>query len=304
MKPIARIAAPIVLAMTFGLASHASAASSNAGPGPFADLDNDGQFTPGDVTISSLLSDGRFSTNEAEGSYQPPAGPVGIVLPAGAKVSQRTGNLVLIASGDLTVDTDVSAVANDSIVLLVSTGGNITVAPGVHITGGMFVKLSAAGNVTVGDGASFQTRGHDFGDVLSIVSTGGSIDIGEKVSLNGGGLCQVATSDDGGGAILIGAKSKLAATAGDVQVTAGMDLAMNGVTVNAPGILIGSHASENGPAEALIEGSMLKAGGTDGRIHVYADGVGGMVNLSGTHMKLSDSANILITADQVVHVGQ
>jgi hypothetical protein len=301
VKPIARIAAPIVLALGLAFGPHTAAAD----VGPFADLDNDGQFTPGDVPISSLLADGRFSTDEAEGAYRPPVGPVGIVIPAGSKkITTKTGNLVLIASGDLTVDADLNAAGTDSIVLLVSTGGKITVAPGVHITGGMFVKLSAAGDVTVGDGSVFQTRGHDVGDVLAIVSTGGSIDIGQRVSLNGGGLCQVATADTGGGAILIGANSKLAATQGTVQVTAGMDLVMNGTQVSSPDILLGSHAGADGPAEAFIRSSMLKAGGADGHIHIYADGTGGMVDLSDTHMKLMDSANLLITADQIIHVGQ
>lgn len=299
MNPIARTAAPIVLALTFALGPQTAAAD----VGPFADLDGDGQFTPGDVMISDLLADGRFSTAEAEGAYQPPVGPVGIVIPAGAKkITTKTGNLVLIASGDLTVDADLNAAGVDSVVLLVSTGGKITVAPGVHITGGMFVKLSAAGDVTVGDGDVFQTRGHDAGDVLAIVSTAGSIDIGQRVSLNGGGLCQVATADGGGGAILVGDKTKLNATAGTVQVTAGMDLVMNGAQVSSPEILLGSHAGDRGPAEAFIRSSMLKAGGSDGHIHIYADGTGGMVDLSETHMKLANSANLLITADQIMHV--
>ncbi|HZP42047.1 MAG TPA: hypothetical protein VFD84_11135 [Candidatus Binatia bacterium] len=298
MKPIARIAIPIALALTFALVARPATAD----VGPFADLDGDGQLGPGDVPIADLLKDGRFSTAEAEGAYQPATGPVGVVVPASAKkLSLKSGNLVLIASGDLTIDADVNASSPDSVVLLVSTGGSITVAPGVRIAGGMFVKLSAAGNVTVGDGAAFQTRGHDFGDVLAIVSTGGSIDIGERVSLNGGGLCQIATADEGGGAILIGPKSKLAATAGNVQVTAGMDLVMNGVTITAPDLLLGSHAGERGPAEAYVRKSTLKAGGRDGRIRIYADGAGGMVDLSGTRMKIADTANLLITADQIVH---
>jgi hypothetical protein len=51
----------------------------------------------------------------------------------------------------------------------------------------------------------------------------------------------------------------------------------------------------------MIRGASLKAGGADGRIHIYADGgEGSMVDLSGTRMRISDHANVLISADTVI----
>lgn len=297
MYLISRTISLAALALGLALASRTALAA----PGVFADLDNDGQLSAGDVMVDDLLADGRFSTAEAEGPYTPPTGPVGLVIPASVKKLVTKDNLILIASGDVTIDADIQAASADALLLIVSTGGQIKVAPGVKLVGGDFVKLSAEGDILIGGGAGLSTKGHDFGNVLSIVSRTGDVVVGDKATLNGGGLCQVATPDVGGGQISIGPRSKLSASDGSVQVTAGLDLTMDGVQVTSPSIFLGSHASIHSPGHAMIRGASLKAGGDDGRIRIYADGVGGMVDLTDTRMRLSNLGNVLITADQVVH---
>jgi hypothetical protein len=269
--------------------------------GPFADLDNDGRLGPGDVAIGSLLADGRFSTAESEGDYVAPAGPVSVVI-EGKKIVLKGKSLVVIASGDLTVNASLMATTPDTLVLLVSTGGKITFGPDVRVNGGDFVKLSADGDIDLGNGCALTTKGRDFGDVVSVVSMHGNITIGTQCTLSGGGLLQVATPDDGGGQITIGGKSKLSAGEGNVQVTSGLDLTLDGVTISGPGITLGSHASIHSPGHAMIRGSQLRAGGADGRIRIYADGgTGSMVDLTDTRMRISDTGTVDISADQIVN---
>lgn len=297
LRPLTRAALAAALALVPATTAFTADATV-----PFADVDNDGVFGPNDVALTDLLTDGRFDTSQAEGRWQPPtSGKVGIVVPAGAKkVAPKGGVLLLAASGDVTVASDLSNPVRDGAILLVSTGGGVHVAPGVKIAGGDFVKLVADGDVTIGDGATLATKGRDFEDRLSVVSRTGNITVGQKVTLTGGGLCQVATADDTGGQISIGPKSKVNG-AGNLQVTAGLDLTLDGTLIAAPSILVGSHASVHSPGHAMIRGATLKAGGDDGRIHIYADGgLGSMVDLTGTKVKVSDPANVLITADMVI----
>jgi len=287
----------VVLAAALALATSAFAADAVV---PFADVDNDGVFGANDVDLTPLLADGRFDTAEAEGDWQPPtSGPVGIVVPAGArKFAPKGGVLLLAASGDVTIAADLSNPVRDGAILLVA-GGAIHVAPGVKIAGGDFVKLVAEGDVTIGDGATLSTRGRDFEDRLSVVSRAGSVTVGERATLAGGGLCQVATAEETGGQITIGPKTKITGS-GNLQVTAGLDLMLDGAQLASPSMLLGSHASLRSPGHAMIRGATLRAGGRDGRIHIYADGgAGSMVDLTGTKMKANE-ANVLITADTVI----
>jgi hypothetical protein len=267
---------------------------------PFADVDNDGVFGPNDVALTDLLADGRFNTAEAETGWTPPAGRVSIVVPAGARrFAPKGGVLLLAASGDVTVNADLSNPVRDGAILLVATG-NLHVAADVRISGGDFVKLVADGDITVGDGATLSTKGRDFEDRLSVVSRLGNITVGQKATLAGGGLCQVATADDTGGQITVGPKTRIAGS-GNLQVTSGLDLMLDGASISAPSILLGSHASVHSPGHAMIRGASLKAGGSDGRIHIYADGgEGSMVDLTETRMKINDHTNVLITADMVI----
>jgi hypothetical protein len=296
IRPLTRAALAAALVLV-----PVTAAFSADAVAPFADVDNDGVFGPNDVAITDFLADGRFNTSEAEGRWTPPAGKVGIVVPAGARrFAPKGGVLLLAASGDVTVNADLSNPVRDGAILLVANGA-VHVAPGVKISGGDFVKLVAEGDVTIGDGATLATKGRDFEDRLSIVSRLGNITVGQKVTLSGGGLCQVATADDTGGQITIGPKSKVNGS-GNLQVTSGLDLTLDGSSISAPSILLGSHASVHSPGHAMIRGASIKAGGEDGRVHIYADGgEGSMVDLTGTKMKVSDQANVLITADMVLN---
>lgn len=267
---------------------------------PFADLNNNGVFDGQDVLIGALLEDGRFSTDEAEGAYQPPAGPVGIVVPADAR-KVTADDLVLIASGDVTIEADLTARDRESILLVVSTGGGITVAERTRLKAGNFLKLSAAGDVTVGDRCSFKTNGKDFGDVASLVSQTGNITLGERVLVKSGGLCQVATTDEGGGQIHIGDRSNLSSGTSAVQVTAGLDVEIDGARLTGPNLLVGSNQSVHSPGRAMILGSRLTGKGHDAFIRIYANGgTGSMVDLSDTTIKLKEEDNLLITADQIL----
>jgi hypothetical protein len=268
----------------------------------FVDVNNDGKYGPGDVAIGDLLSDGRFDTSKAERGYTPPAGKVSVVIPAGARgVVPRNNNFILIASGDITVNESLTLTSKIRTLLLVSTGGKITVGEGVSIIGGAFMKLDAEGDVVLGDNCTLSTRGNSFSAVTAVVSHTGNVTLGDRCVVNGGGLAQVATPEDGGGQINVGQKTKISSTRGTAQVTAGLDLMMDGVQVTSPSILLGSHASVHSPGHAMIRNAMLRAGSSNGRIRIYADGgSGSMVNLHNTKFRIGNPESVLITADQVI----
>jgi hypothetical protein len=273
-----------------------------SGAHAFVDVDNDGKYGPGDVVIDDLFADGRFDTSKAERGYTPPAGKVGVVIPAGARgLVPRNGNFILIASGDITVNESLTVTSKTRTLLLVSTGGKITVGDDVAIVGGAFMKLDAQDDVVLGDNCKLSTRGNSFSAVTAVVSHTGDVVVGSRCELTGGGLTQLATPEDGGGQVLVGNKTRISATRGTAQVTAGLDLMMDGTQVTSPNILLGSHASVHSPGHAMIRNAMLRAGTSRGRIRIYADGgSGSMVDLSNTKVRLSNPEFVLITADQII----
>ena len=84
-------------------------------------------------------------------------------------------------------------------------------------------------------------------------------------------------------------------------MTAGRDLVLDGSTLSAERLLVGSHSSDRSPGQATLRGATIKAGGDSPEVHIYADGgVGSMVDLTGSKMK-ADPSIVLITADTVMH---
>lgn len=297
------------VALAIGLGPAAVLAGGSQ-PVPFADLDNDGVFGPGDVAIADLIAnDGTFDTSQAEGKYTPPAGKVGIVVPG--KFNLKFPALVLVASGDITLAGDLTAAGSDSVMILVSTGGAIHLAPGVKVSADSFVKLSAQGDVEVGAGASIRSRSRDDGTVVAIVSQGGAIDVATKTTLSANGLVQLATADDTGGSIRLGARTKVTSGGGSVEITAGLDLTLDGVKVTGPSVVIGSHSSAHnalgtaaatkGPGFAAVRNSAIKGGMNDGLVQLYADGgAGSVLDLTGTQIKVPSDQSLMLDAAHII----
>lgn len=269
-----------------------------------ADLNNNGVCDAGDVNIEKQIqNDGYFSTAQAEGNYQARGEKVGIVL--SGRITGKSGLVYLVASGDITIRDAVGSGAESSAVILSSTGGSINLANNGKVRAGLMLKLTAAGNILLGDKTMLYTRNREYGGSLVLYSSGGAVRIGEKAALSGDGFTSVTTNDNTGGDITVGNGSKIASTRSAVAVTAGHAVDIRRAAIGGSTVLIGSHAStqgrdhlSTGPGSTTLTNCSIVG---DGSVRVFADGgEGSMVDVSGTDFDVADPASVTLDADVVV----
>lgn len=273
------------LALGFGTASAAQA--------PFADMDNDGRFSEGDVDITRMIQDdGYFDTSELS------EGRVGIVVPG--RVAVRTRALVLVASGDITVDGNLTANGAGAVVFLMSNGGSVTISPGTKINTASILQVVAAGDVQIGDRASLRAKSHDF-SMISVASALGDVNIGERCTLGASTMVEMVTQTGKGGSVNVGRATRV--TGGQsMRVTANEQVMADGTLLSADAILLGSHGGT--PGRTAGAAGMASARGAsirsrNGTVHIFADGAGGVIDLTNASVD-APGFGVVLDADVVV----
>lgn len=268
-----------------------------------ADLNNNGVCDAGDVSVDKqIANDGYFSTARSENGYKAPTdSKVGLVL--SGKISGKGGVVYLVASGDIIVNDLVGSGADNSAVILVSTGGSIKVADNARIKTGLFLKLSAAEDVLLGNKVILNARNHEFGGQLYVYSSNGAIRVGEKSAISGDGYTSVVTNDDTGDDVTVGAGARIWSSKASVAITAGKSVSMRNAGVAGDSVVIGSHASEGarsqgGPGQTTVKNCMVEG---EGGVRVFADGgEGSTVDVSGTDFKVPSPSDVTLEADIIV----
>lgn len=184
----------LVLAMAasvlFGGESFAKKAPKVVAPAPsagFIDVDNDGVRGPSDLPIENFTGAGSYGFNayQVQPGYRPNGRPVGLVVERPIAFSNETN--LFIMSGDIRIGANVSATKADTYVSFSTLGGDITIASKVVVAGNGDVVFQTyeRGDVIVGDGAKFSTKGEFAGVTLN---ADGALIIGKApaFSLSGG----------------------------------------------------------------------------------------------------------------------
>lgn len=293
----------LTLGLVLGLGLTAAA---HAAEEPFADLDNDGVFSEGDVRIGKALSnDGQFTTEKADANYKPALGPVGVVFP-GKFVSKKRA-LIVKASGNIIVNGDLSAAGAGGVIFLVSSGGSVTIADGVRFTTDSILQVVGMHDVSVGGNCNLRSKSNDFA-MVSVASQEGDVSVGAGCQLGAAGMVEVTTGDLTGGSVTIGEGARLVAGSGSLRVTAGGDLQVEDATLNGRDVLMGSHhstrtgrsAGSMGPGYASIRSSQIRSGG-DGSVHLFAGGGdGSTLDITKTSVKVKDRESVRYDADVIV----
>ncbi|MCW5889758.1 MAG: hypothetical protein KIT14_04325 [bacterium] len=292
--------------LTIGLALGLGISAAHAAEEPFADLDNNGVFSEGDVRIGkALANDGQFSTDRAEANYKPPLGPVSVVFP-GKFVSKKRA-LIVKASGNIIVNGDLSASGSGGVIFLVSSGGSVRIGDGVRFTTDSILQVVGMQDVTVGGRCNLRSKSGSFA-MVSIASQEGDVTVGDGCQLGAGGMVEVTTGDLTGGNVRIGKGSRLVAGSGSLRVTAGGDLQVTDSTLNGRDVLMGSHrstrtsrsAGKAGPGYASIRGSQIRSSG-DGSVHLFASGGNGStLDITKTSVKSKSRNGVRYDADVIV----
>ena len=293
-----KIWSTVVLAVCVGHGIAGAAVTRSA----CADMNNNGACDAGDVNIEKqIANDGYFSTARSEGNYQAGEGNVGIVL--SGRITGKSGVVYLVASGDIVIKDAVGGGSENSAVILSSTGGSIKLAANGKIRSGLMLKMTAAGDILLGEKANLYTRNHDYGGSLYVYSSGGAVRVGDKTSISGDGFTSVTTNDSTGGDLTVGAGARIASVRSAVSVTAGKSVDIRKAAIGGSSVLIGSHASADarahgGPGQTTLTNSTIS--GSRG-VRVFADGgEGSMVDVSGTQFDVADPSAISLDADVVV----
>jgi hypothetical protein len=98
---------------------------------------------------------------------------------------ERFTGFYLVAGKHITVKSSINSAVYAGMVDLQARGGDVVIGPGVILTGRDYLSVYAAGDITVGAGASFVSRGGsaNLGTVNFRAQTG-SIEIGSKVKFS------------------------------------------------------------------------------------------------------------------------
>ncbi len=291
----------IALAVTVGLGGAAYGASE-----PFADLDNDGVFGPGDVPIGKLLNDGQFSTDKAEGAYKPQAGPVGVVFPSRFVGKKRA--VVVKASGDVTVLGDITVPGQGGVLFLLSTGGSVHIADGLRFQTDSIMQFIALEDIKVGANVEMRSKSNQFA-MVAITSQSGDVAVGDEANIGAAGLVELSTGQETGGSVSVGRGSRLASGSGSARVTAGDELAIEDVRVTGRNVIIGSHGSRRaarsagaaGPGYAAVRNCQIRGNGGDASVRIFAEGGNGStIDITRTKVQVKDRDALNLDADVIV----
>jgi hypothetical protein len=285
--------------LAFGFARGAMAGST---PEPFADMDNDGVFGPGDVEIGKLLSnDGQFDVTRSEGSWQGTTARVGVVFPG--RFASRKRVLVVKATGDIAVHGSVGAAGQGGVVVLLSTGGKVVVDDGVRVTTDSILQLIGQDDVEIGDMVQLLAKSGDF-SMVSLASQSGDVIVGSGVNIGADGMVELATGRDVGGSIRVAKGSRMTSGSGHARVTAGGDVDVQGLRLSAQDVLIGSYSTTRSVGRAGAAGyvgvrnSLIKA--PHGQVQMFADGDGGTIDITKTSVTAGSRDAVTLNADVIV----
>lgn len=184
-----KYALAVAMTATLVLFGSVPAVRAQAAPDAFIDVDNDGNWTAGDLPLSNFLGAGSigFNVYQPQPGWKPVTRPVGLVvrnpLTLDADFVQQfilTGNIRILAS--------IKVTKADTFVSFTTMGGDITIAPKVAIAGNGDVDFQAfnGGDITLGEGSTYTTRG-EFSTVG--FDADGAMSVGSKVAfkLSGNG---------------------------------------------------------------------------------------------------------------------
>lgn len=138
-------------------------------PAGFIDVDNDGVWSGGDLPLEQFTGPGSYGFNayQAQPGYKPSGRPVGLVVQRPFAFSSETN--LFIMSGHIRIGASISASKADTYVSFATLGGDITIAPKVVVAGNGDVVFQTyeRGDVIVGDGTKFSTKGEFSGVMLN-----------------------------------------------------------------------------------------------------------------------------------------
>lgn len=189
-----KYALAVAMTATMFLFGSVATASAQTAPGAFIDVDNDGNWTAGDLPLSNFLGPDSIGFNAylAQPGWKPVSHPVGLVIRTPLTLSNEFVQQFIL-SGDIRILASIKVAQPDTFVSFSTVGGDITIGAKVVISGNGDVDFQTfnGGDITLGDGSSYTTRG-EFNTVG--FDADGAIAIGSKVAfkLSGNGYNAVA----------------------------------------------------------------------------------------------------------------
>ncbi len=173
---LATVVLGLVPTAAFAQARHTPHVGHNSGgPRSYVDVDDNGRWTSGDTKLPAPVAPGVLYANLSKVGDR-----AGAVL--GDDVPATT---ILVAPGDIHVTSSLSA----NLLQLSSTGGDIWIDAGVHLSGSKYGLVIDAphGTVHIGDGASLSAGD---GSIVHIAAP--AVEVGNNVAFNassvGGGI--------------------------------------------------------------------------------------------------------------------
>lgn len=256
------------LVVTSGLLAFTALAPSAAWAGfPCVDVNGDGACEAGvDTDISREIAENGFYATDGH-----------LVLPSNVSVR---GDLSLAAGGNITVGGKIKAQS-----VSLSAGGAITMSEKAALKGEDYVDLSSQGPVTIGAGGQVNSGN----GTVYVWSWGGGLFLGPDVKV--AATYGIDLSAMGGNAEVL--ESQLAASKGEVSLTAAGDIVLTGTTTKGQWVSVRSDASLIDFREGVV-----KLKGKDGSVLLYT--AGSTVNLSGTKFKNVPESALYIDAEEVI----
>lgn len=252
----------------------AHTAKGSAGPRTYVDTDGNGVWTTVDKKFPAEVAPGVLYAKLTDMPGRPGA-VIGSSLP---------GTAIVIAASGIRVNSSIGG----NMLNLVSTNGDIWIAPGVHVNESKYgIILDASnGTIHIGDGATINASG---GGPVSIrakaVEIGNNVEIANRDANSGSSISAT------GGLLTVGTGFKLTAPVLGDYVNSSVSLATCGnisldrATLQAENISVRSNVSCSEGGSIAITNSTLKLN-TDST--ALLDLSGGPVNLAGTTITPND----------------
>jgi hypothetical protein len=199
-----KYALAVLMTATLGLLGVVVKASAQTAPPAFIDVDNDGNWTAGDLPLANFIGPDSvgFNAYAAQPGWKPQSRPVGLVVRAPITLS---GDFVqqFIMTGNIKILANVKVAHADTFVSFATTGGDITIGPKVVVAGNGDITFQTfnGGDITLGDGSSYSTRG-EFNSVG--FDADGSMAIGSKVAFKLSGNSYNAVNVNARDALTVG----------------------------------------------------------------------------------------------------
>jgi hypothetical protein len=279
-----------VVAAAACLALSAPAVATAGAAFPFADNNNNGVYDAGDVDITGEVMAGYFAT------------PNSIVIPADARAltTKSLKGFKLVAGKDVVVQANL-AVSTDGGITLVANGGSVVVSDRKTLRAG-FLRVQAQADVMIGKMAQLEAKGGPVAGSghVTMESIGGDIRFLAGSRLTARDDVQLVAW---AGGVEFDYGVQASSSLGIVSVHAEGEVSIDGSKVRAKSLSIYS-----GSDMVSFQNNTVRVTDADGWVSIVAagtgtggrDGLGSMIDATGSRWQDVAADNMLFSADQVV----